>query len=65
MRRSRLVIAGVLLAVGLGWTAQGSGVIAGSAMSGNSFWAIVGVILLVGGVLIGVREVMRRPSAPQ
>jgi hypothetical protein len=49
MPRSRLIIAAVLLLVGLFWIGQGSGLIPGSAMSGQSFWAIVGVVLVVGG----------------
>jgi len=61
MRRSRLLVAVILLLVGLFWIGQGSGMIAGSAMSGSSFWAVVGIVLVVGGLVIGVREVIGRP----
>ena len=58
MRMSRLLIAIVLALLGLVWIGQGSGMIGGSAMSGSSLWLIVGVILLVAGLIIGVREWM-------
>lgn len=63
MRRSRLVVAALLSLVGLAWIGQGSGAIAGSAMSGQTMWALIGVVLIVIGVLIGAREVSRRPAA--
>ena len=62
MRRSRLLIALVLVLVGLVWMGQGSGIIPGSLMSGSSFWAAVGIILVVAGLVIAVREWIRRPN---
>ncbi len=56
MRTTRLVIALILALVGAVWVGQGVGVIGGSAMSGSSFWAVVGLILLVAAVVIVVRE---------
>ena len=56
MRRSRLVIAIILALVGLAWIGQGLDIIKGSAMSGTSFWAFVGVVLLVLAGVILVRE---------
>jgi len=61
MRRSRLLIAAILFIIGLVWIGQGSSVIAGSAMSGSPFWAAVGVVLVVLGSVIGVREWIGRP----
>ncbi len=46
MRISRLVVALVAFLVGLVWIGQGTGIIAGSAMSGSTFWAVVGVALV-------------------
>jgi hypothetical protein len=43
----RTVIAVVLFLVGAVWIGQGIGVIGGSAMSGSSFWAIVGAVLVI------------------
>jgi glucose dehydrogenase len=57
MRRSSVVLA----LVGLIWLGQGVGLIGGSAMSGSSFWAIVGVVLLVAAGGVVLRE-MRRPA---
>ena len=56
MRMSRLVIAIVLVLAGLVWFGQGSGMIGGSAMSGSSFWAVVGVVLVIAGLAVGVLE---------
>ena len=50
MRRSRLAIALILAILGLAWIGQGMGVIAGSAMSGSSFWAVVGTALVLAAI---------------
>ncbi len=56
MRRSRLVVALLLVLVGLLWIGQGVGAIAGSAMTGSSFWAIVGAALIVAAAAVVVLE---------
>ena len=56
MRPSRLVAAAVLFLIGLVWIGQGTGAIAGSAMSGTSFWAAVGAVLVVIALVIVIRE---------
>ena len=45
--RLRLVLAAIVALAGLVWLGQGLGLIGGSAMSGSSFWAAVGAILIV------------------
>lgn len=62
MRRSRLAVAAVLLVVGVLWIGQGTGTVAGSAMSGQSMWTFVGGVFVVGGLVIGVRELIRKPT---
>jgi hypothetical protein len=56
MRRTGLVVTGVVVAlVGLLFTLQGVGVLGGSPMSGTTFWALAGpVIIVVGLVLAGL-----------
>jgi hypothetical protein len=44
---ARRIVSLALLLVGLVWIAQGIGLLGGSAMSGQSFWAVVGVVLVV------------------
>jgi hypothetical protein len=61
MRRPQLLLALILLLVGLVWIGQGTGIIAGRAMSGSAFWAAVGLILVGVAVAIFVRE-GRRPT---
>lgn len=65
MRKSRLFVAAVLLLLGAVWIGQGTGTVAGSAMSGQSMWALIGGVLVVVGLVIGVRELMRRPTGPR
>jgi hypothetical protein len=43
MHRNRLAVAALLLVVGLVWIGQGIGVVAGSFMTGQAFWALVGL----------------------
>ncbi len=63
MRASRLVIAAIVGLIGLAWIGQGSGLIAGSVMSGSTFWLIVGVALVVIAAAILVRERRLSPRA--
>jgi hypothetical protein len=59
-----LTIGVVLAALGCLWGLQGPGVIGGSAMSGNSLWALIGPVVLVIGLIIafvGARR-LRGPS---
>jgi len=57
MRRSRLALAIILALVGLVWIGQGTAIIKGSsAMTGSSFWAVVGAILIVLAVVVLFRE---------
>lgn len=60
MRRSRLVLAVILLLVGLVWVGQGLGLIGGSAMSGASIWALIGAGLIGAGAALLVVELRRR-----
>ena len=56
MRLSRILVAAVVFLVGLVWIGQGTGRIAGGAMSGVSFWAAVGVVLVVLAAGVVARE---------
>lgn len=49
---ARIVAGVVLLAIGALWTLQGSNIIAGSAMSGQSHWLYIGIIVLLGGLVL-------------
>jgi uncharacterized membrane protein YhiD involved in acid resistance len=60
MRPTRLVVGVLLCVVGGVWFTQGIGVLKGSFMTGEAFWTVVGVILLVLGLRMVVRAV--RPA---
>jgi hypothetical protein len=65
MRRPAVVIGGVLLVVvGAVWTLQGLGYLPGSVMSGVTFWAVVGPVVAVVGLVIIARGWSRRRSRP-
>ena len=49
-----------MVLLGLVWIGQGSGIIGGSAMSGSSFWEIVGVVLVVVSIVLAALEWRRR-----
>jgi hypothetical protein len=54
-----LVVGALMLVVGLIWTLQGLNVLGGSAMTGQTLWAVVGPIVAITGVVIvglGVRR---------
>ena len=53
----RLVVGVLLCVVGGVWFTQGIGVLKGSFMTGQAFWTVVGVILLVLGLRMIVRAV--------
>lgn len=51
MRPVMSLLGGVLLiAVGLLWTLQGLGVLPGSVMTGVTLWAVIGPLVVVGGI---------------
>jgi hypothetical protein len=57
-----VLVGGVLAVLGLLFTLQGTDVIGGSAMSGTTFWAVAGPIIIVIGLVvatIGVRGRLR------
>ena len=49
MRWSLLILGGLMAVVGGTWLLQGVGILPGSFMTGQVFWAVVGAIVLVSG----------------
>jgi len=60
--RLPLVIGAPLVAIGLVWIGQGLGLIPGSFMTGDPFWAAVGGMALVIGIVVAAGA-LRRPRA--
>jgi len=61
MNRNLKAGLGVLLVLmGVIWTLQGLGMLAGSAMTGVKLWAIVGPIVALIGVLVVARAIRAR-----
>ena len=63
MRYVMLILGGLIFLVGGVWLLQGIGVLPGSFMTGQTFWAVTGAILLVAGgmlILAGFRLSGRR-----
>ena len=55
--RGRIVVGVLLCIVGGVWFTQGIGVLKGSFMTGQGFWTVIGLILLVLGLRMIVRAV--------
>jgi hypothetical protein len=53
MRYVLLILGGLIALVGIVWFLQGIGILPGSFMTGQAFWAVMGVVFLaVGGALV-------------
>ena len=50
MRRGGTIVGIILILLGLLWILQGSDVIGGSVMSGQSFWLYAGIVLAIIGI---------------
>ena len=59
--RSRWIIAAILVVIGAVWIGQGLGFLRGSGfMVGDTRWALIGVALLAGGLIVGWTAVRAR-----
>ena len=62
MQRSPLILAGLLVVIGAIFIGQGTGFLQGSSfMVGDGRWAIIGLVSLVAGLVLGWRS-WRGPS---
>jgi hypothetical protein len=62
--RTRWIIAAILVLVGAVWIGQGLGLIRGSSfMIDDVRWAIIGAVMLVGGLAIGWTAIRSRGKA--
>lgn len=52
MRYVLLIVGGLMALMGGVWTVQGVGILPGSFMTGQSFWAVVGSLTLVAGGIL-------------
>lgn len=59
----RVGVAVLLFLIGAVWVGQGIGLIGGSAMSGSSFWAIVGAVLVIVAIWLALSGLRGRRSA--
>jgi hypothetical protein len=64
MRWIPMIVGIVLILLGGLWLLQGVGILGGSVMTGQTFWAIVGLILLIGGIALCAFGLRRRPTTP-
>ena len=62
--RRRLLASLLLIAVGLVWIGQGTGMLTGNSfMVGDPLWAIIGIVMVVAGVALAV-SAWRRSQPP-
>jgi hypothetical protein len=62
MRWIFVAVGVLMLLLGALWTLQGVGILAGSVMTGQSFWAMMGVLLLIGGAVLCFFGLRRKSS---
>ena len=63
MRWVLMILGGLMVVVGGTWLLQRVGILPGSFMTGQSFWAVVGALVLVAGAALcysGTRASNRR-----
>jgi hypothetical protein len=61
MHRSRTILAVILIATGLVWIGQGTGLLQGrSFMVGDPLWTVIGAVCVVAGLALGWLEVRSR-----
>jgi hypothetical protein len=64
MIRARTILPIILVAIGLVWIGQGTGLLKGTSfMVGDPRWTAIGAICLVAGAALGWLEVRRRRQA--
>jgi len=64
MIRSRTILAIILVAIGLVWIGQGTGVLKGTGfMVGDMTWALIGAVAVLAGIALGWLELRRRHQA--
>ncbi|HJU36637.1 MAG TPA: hypothetical protein VJ716_04365 [Gaiellaceae bacterium] len=49
---ARRVVGAVLFLTGAVWIGQGTGAVTGSSMTGSTFWAVVGAVCVVAGLVL-------------
>ncbi len=59
MRWGRLVLGAVMDVVGLIWFLQGMRVLPGSVMTGSTFWAVAGLVVMIAGMAVLLTAVRR------
>jgi hypothetical protein len=64
VRIAMLIIGAIALLIGALWIGQGLNLIPGSAMSGDRTWLYVGILVVLGGVVLLIGGLRRRPPAP-
>ena len=65
MRGVMIGVGVIVLLLGAVWLLQGVGILPGSVMTGQSFWAIMGAILIVVGAVLCFFGLRRKPANPQ
>ena len=60
MRLAAIIVGIVLVLLGLLWVLQGSNVIGGSVMSGQSMWLWIGIVVAIVGLVVLVWGWLRR-----
>jgi len=65
MKMTLKIVGGVLILLGGLWVLQGLDLLVGSAMSGQAIYAVLGALLIVGGIVVEAMGFQRKSTAPE
>jgi hypothetical protein len=64
MKIARNILGGLMVLIGIGWFLQGTGIMAGSLMSGQTLWTVIGLVVVVlGAGLLVITNLPQRPAS--
>lgn len=65
MRWAMIIFGALMVLLGGIWLLQGVGILPGSFMTGDSFWAVVGLVVLVVGAVLAFFGFRQRAAGPR
>jgi len=63
MKITLKVVGGLLILLGAVWVLQGLDLLVGSAMSGQSIYAVLGGVLIAGGIVLETVGFLKKPES--
>lgn len=65
MRWAMIILGALMVLIGGIWLLQGVGILPGSFMTGDSFWAVMGLLVVVVGAVLAFFGFRRQAPGPR